>query len=132
MPKKNQCSCCEYYSQNQFERDMQSVALQFAHARFENIFGMPRGGLTPAVKLSHLLEIPLVTDMAKISKKTLMVDDIADTGKTLARYAQFHYSVFTIFYHRQSIFVPWYWLREKKEKYIIFPWEKQCCIKKPR
>ena len=51
--------------------------------KFKNIYGIPRGGLVLAVRLSHLLDLPIIIHKTKIGQNTLIVDDIADTGKTL-------------------------------------------------
>ena len=51
---------------------------------FDYIYGIPRGGLIPAVMMSHTLNIPLLTDITKHNgKKILIVDDINDSGQTL-------------------------------------------------
>ena len=49
--------------------------------KFKNIYGVPRGGLIPAVILSHKLNIPLVK--GDIGPDTLVIDDICDSGETL-------------------------------------------------
>ena len=50
--------------------------------KIETIYGCPRGGLIPAVMLSHRLNLPLIVDENQINKNTLIVDDICDSGKT--------------------------------------------------
>ena len=47
----------------------------------DSVYGIPRGGLIPAVFFSHAYSIPLVSGDVKLSK--LIIDDIADTGETL-------------------------------------------------
>ncbi|KKL78981.1 hypothetical protein LCGC14_2019360, partial [marine sediment metagenome] len=49
----------------------------------KSIYGIPRGGQYVALMLSELYDIPLTN---KIDKNTLVVDDIADSGKTLTEY----------------------------------------------
>ena len=114
----------QFYTWQQFDDDIkelirriQSKAL--AKDGFDGVWGPPRGGLTPAVVLSHALNIPL---LLKPTSKTLIVDDIADTGKTLDQFKDKNFIV-TLFYHRQSMVVPNIWLREKTEKWVVFPWE---------
>ena len=48
--------------------------IRTSELKFKNIYGLPRGGLIPAVMLSHRLEIPLVK--GDIGPDTLIVDDI--------------------------------------------------------
>lgn len=130
MAEKKQkfpCRCCQYYTQEQYETDIKKIARILKGANFDGIWAPPRGGLTPAVKLSHLLDIPFIKKPTKLS---LIVDDIADTGKCLGDYAKEGYFIVTIFYRKQSSFIPNLWLRKKKDKYIIFPWEKFQCAKK--
>lgn len=131
MKKKNRfpCRCCQYYTWGQFETDAKKIARILKGVNFDGIWAPPRGGLTPAVKLSHLLDIPFIEKPTKLS---LIIDDIADTGKCLGVYAKDGYFIVTLFYHKQSIFTPRIWIREKKEKYIIFPWEKWQCAKKSK
>lgn len=45
------------------------------------LYGIPRGGLALAVALSHLTGLPLATQPGP---GVLLVDEIADSGKTLA------------------------------------------------
>ena len=91
-----------------------------AEKHFEGVYGFPRGGLPLAVWISHRGKVPL---LLAPSKNCLIVDDIADTGQTLLKYKDSHY-IATMFYHRQSAVVPAFWMFEKKDEWIIFPWEK--------
>ena len=114
----------EYYSWEEFDRDTDAIIQSLYHLRhtFDGIWGPPRGGLPLAVVLSHALDIPLL--LAPASERTLVVDDIADTGKTLEPCAKKNMIV-TLFYHRQSVVIPHIWMREKTDKFIVFPWEKK-------
>ena len=89
------------------------------------VYGVPRGGLILATLLSYKLDIPLLLNA---SKGCLIVDDIADSGRTLLHYTendtQFNkYFIATMFYHKRSIVTPNYYKFEKTDKWIIFPWE---------
>ena len=59
---------------------------------WKGVYGPPRGGLIPAVYLSHQLGIPLVETVPKLPYEArdrslyLVVDDICDSGKTLIPY----------------------------------------------
>lgn len=58
------------------------------------IYGPPRGGLCPAVALSHRLDIPMVTSIAELAERQIVyglrqdeilwVDEIVDTGKQVS------------------------------------------------
>ena len=92
----------------------------------EFILGIPRGGLVLATMLSYRLDLPLHIAGEPISdSKVLVVDDIADTGKTLERVLKnlSHSIVLTMHYHQQSTIEPYAWLYEKKDKWVVYPWE---------
>jgi hypoxanthine phosphoribosyltransferase len=95
----------------------------------EIILGIPRGGLVLATMLSYKLDLPLMVEgygpTTHWDSKILVVDDIADTGKTLERVLKnlSHSTVFTMHYHQQSTIAPHAWLYEKKDEWIVYPWE---------
>ena len=95
----------------------------------ELILGIPRGGLVLATMLSYRLNLPLLIDCygptTSWSSKILIVDDIADTGKTLETVNKNlpNSTIFTMYYHRQSVIKPHTWLYEKKDEWIVYPWE---------
>ena len=114
------------------------------------IVGVARGGLIPAVRLSHLLgdkllrvihvgyyvgidmrkEKPeLLADVGELKGKVLVVDDVADTGKSL-EFVVNHLKerglkemrVATIAWKPRSKLKPDYFVYET-DKWIVFPWE---------
>jgi hypoxanthine phosphoribosyltransferase len=98
-----------------------------------DIFGLPRGGLIPAVMLSHRLDIPI--SKGTISPNTLIVDDICDSGETFKnifnRYQteySFPFYLKTACLHHKphtSIFTPSFYASEwVSNDWIIYPWEK--------
>ncbi len=124
------------------------------------IVGVTRGGLTPAVVLSHMLDIPTIPisyssrtgkgdnkfysnelpDIQSTIEKAriipgkpgiLIVDDISDSGETLADinriYTDRGHKVYTLaLYHKDgSILTPdFVWQHIPKESgWITFPWE---------
>lgn len=90
---------------------------------FTGVYGLPRGGLVPAVMLSHRLNLPLL--MAPC-EGCLVVDDIADTGTTLQHYREKGWEIAVIWYKPQSKVVPdFYAVKETRKKmgWIVFPWE---------
>ena len=92
-----------------------------SNIKVKNIFGIPRGGLILAVCLSHKLKLPLSIIP---SSKSLIVDDISDTGKTLRTYKDFNYIV-TLFTTDWTNVIPNFWISKKlnKNDWIVFPWE---------
>ena len=95
---------------------------------YEGIYAIPRGGLIIGVMMSHKLGLPLIDRLESYyGKKFLIVDDIADTGGTLEKmkaevYKNTHTA--TIHYHKQSSVEPSYWVEEKGDKWIVYPWER--------
>lgn len=85
------------------------------------IYGVPRGGLVLAVALSHFINLPLLTTAP--DPKALIVDDIADSGKTLAAFP-----------NHQCLAMVRRWgahcraqaainLPEGDRRWVLFPWE---------
>jgi len=117
----------QFYTWNQFEKDSDKLAqlIKKNNKSISGIYGVPRGGLILAVRLSHKLDLPLVLERSSIKKNTLIVDDIADSGKTLKLFDKADkYITATLFYNRTSICKPTYFSR-KKENWVVFPWEEE-------
>lgn len=117
---------------------------------FDEIVAIARGGLTLGHLLSDHLQIPICsitiqsyTDIQKQGElkitaglgkhikglRILLVDDIADSGKTLRRATSYlkrfrpsSITTVTMFYKPQSIMRPDYFVEETK-KWVIFPTE---------
>lgn len=116
------------YTNRQFQNDLKKI-FKYLNPNlndFDNIYGVPRGGLILAVFLSYMSGKPLVLDRNKITKRTVVVDDISDKGDTLTHILNGgeSYKVITLFSAPRTKFLPTYFCREKKSKdWIIFPWE---------
>ena len=53
--------------------------------KYNAVYGIPRGGYYPAIQLSNILGIPVVTSLIN---GVLVIDDIMDSGATLEPYTQ--------------------------------------------
>lgn len=89
------------------------------------VYGIPRGGMIYATMLSYKLDVPLLLNAAK---GCIIVDDIADSGRTLLHFTendtQFNkYYITTMFYHERSLVKPDFYVHEKKDNWIVFPYE---------
>jgi len=102
------------------------------HLKFKNILGLQRGGLIPAVMLSHHLGIPMVK--GDISSDTLVVDDICDSGETLYKFVKKYQTLYkspfnlkTAVLHYKphtTCFKPTYYVKEwNSNDWIVYPWE---------
>lgn len=89
------------------------------------IVGIPRGGMIPAVMLSHKLNKPLHTYRPPAPSNVLMVDDICDSGRTLEK-LKHEVGVYTVtLHHKQSaVYEPSFWYSlVQEEDWIVYPWE---------
>ena len=86
----------------------------------DSVMGLPRGGMIPAVLISHELNLPFVLHPGK---NTLVVDDINDTGETLSKspgayWATLHHKPTSKFQHN-------FYAREIQDQWIVYPWERE-------
>ena len=100
--------------------------------KFRNLFGLQRGGLIPAVIISHQLNIPMTK--GTISQNTLIVDDICDSGVTLNEFYSkyqaeyvFPFDLKTACIHYKphtSVFEPTIYAEKwERDDWIVYPWE---------
>ena len=116
-----------YVSWKDMEEFVDSLIEEMNKQNFNptGVYGIPRGGLILATLISYKLDIPLLLNA---SKGCLIVDDIADSGRTLIHFTendtQFNkYFIATMYYHKRSTVKPNYYKFEKNDKWIVFPWE---------
>lgn len=86
---------------------------------FDCVYGLVRGGLIPAVMLSHKMGVPY-----DYFGKVLIIDDICDSGATLDRLdemtAVLHYKPHT------SIVKPYFYAcKFESDDWIVYPWEEK-------
>ena len=100
----------------------------------KDIWGLPRGGSIPAVMVSHKLNIPITK--GTISPTTLIIDDICDSGITLADFYETYQDEFSFpFYLKTavlhykshtSVFEPTLYANQwSSNDWIIYPWERE-------
>ena len=115
------------YSLSSFEEDINQLARRIKRAGLpKNVYGVPRGGLVPAVWLSHLLERPMIYEENQIGRSTMIVDDICDTGATLSRLAGYTDRPIVALFSNASrrIVVPrLIYAQLSHGEWIVFPWE---------
>lgn len=125
------------------------VAAQLSYDVPDCIVGLARGGLVPAVRLSHILNIPLVSlnlsfrddkvsglDLSQLDKynNIAIVDDICDSGKTfhvlnihLEDYGLTNIQWCTLLHKTSAMFKPAIIGETIKEidssQWVVFPWE---------
>ena len=138
-----------------------NLAHKIRKAKFKPdiIVGVSRGGWPPARIMSDLLELPEMANvkaefylgpartkgdpvltqpvsMPVRGKRVLVVDDVADTGKSLSlvkthlrEEGAMEVKIATIYYKPWSIVVP-DWFERRTRRWIIFPWERKETLKK--
>lgn len=141
-------------SWDQVEKMCEKIASETKKYKPEVLVGISRGGLIPVRIISDILDIHNImiirvqfyrsmgktTDEPKIfqgkdlnirGKRVLVIDDIADTGKSLAVVQSFLYQkhpkklkFVTLHYKKHSTFKPDFYVCETN-KWVIYPWEKR-------
>lgn len=100
--------------------------------KFVNVFGPPRGGVIPAVIISHALNKTFLDNegFQLTNKSVLIVDDIVDTSETMISYVKLCQSwsvrclTASLFKHKDSPFVPNFFV-EENDYWVQFPYEKE-------
>jgi hypoxanthine phosphoribosyltransferase len=103
----------------------------------EFVAGIPRGGLIPAVMMSHAFGIKYISySSAKmlpldLRKKTIVLDDISDTGVTLAEADKLKFITACLCLRTGTKTVPnFVGTCISDDRWLVFPWEKLDSIPK--
>lgn len=109
--------------------DRMAKYLETLNPFVKNIYGVPRGGLMLAIALSHRLDKPLIYDRKKITDKTVIVDDIIDSGQTFLRlikgnkYKGYLRLVTWVATEKNDHHVSFHVIVAKQGEWYQFPWE---------
>jgi len=105
---------------DEFDQAVYQLASLFKDRVLTGVYGFPRGGLCLAVALSHRLQLPLLHE---IEPDCLMVDDIYETGRTLAPASQYEGVECAVWISKVK--PTWFRAVEVIDSphWIIFPWE---------
>lgn len=136
-----------HYTREVFDNAIDCLVHQIKHSGvdYNYIVGLTRGGLIPAVVLSHKLGIPMLasnwaTDRKKPSltlmdildnprNKVLLVDEILDSGNTVRSFIEMHgkTDVAVLVYNVEQEVVPNYFVKSIHRSvfpdWIEFWWE---------
>lgn len=119
------------YSYTDFKRDVDIIENEVKQRQWnlEYVYGPPRGGCLLAVFLSHRLNLTYLSTLAKkhIPEKTLIVDDVSDTGKTFKNIKNINkYKTAAIFVKSGTIYYPHIYVKTISKKFWIdYFWEKE-------
>jgi hypoxanthine phosphoribosyltransferase len=118
-----------YLSWDEIEDAIESLAHQIKQSgkKIGSMDGLARGGLIPAVMLSHKLGIPFMNENNNDEGYILIVDDICDTGETLEYYDIHDYILTATIHHKQTAIVKpdFYYSLAPQDKWIVYPWEQK-------
>lgn len=104
----------------EFDQLIKWLALSRTPIGTPGVYGEPRGGLIPAICLSHALRLPL---LSFAEPGCIWVDDIVDSGRTLL--------TAPVDSHRMALVArqPWDGVAIARivpeDAWIIFPWESE-------
>ena len=150
-----------FYSWQDFDEDIEILTNYIRNNKWipNYIVGVKRGGLIPAIKLSHIFNKPLIMMSCQLrdskdnevrlyeveqlpkNQHILIVDDICDSGITLQKIVyQLHSDGFSniktcsLIYNFAQDFRIDYCAREidrfQDNRWIIFPWEQEPNLRK--
>jgi hypoxanthine phosphoribosyltransferase len=118
-----------YLNWDDIEAATDSLAHQIKKSgeKIGSINGLARGGLIPAVMLSHKLGIPFMNEDNDTEGYMLIIDDICDTGHTLEWYSKYQYIITATIHYKQSAIVKpdFYYSLAPEDKWIVYPWEQK-------
>lgn len=121
----------KFYTWKWVDQQIDSIGEQLEGTELPQfITGVPRGGLVPAVLMSHKFGIPYIgLEAAKtlpgdLKKRILVLDDIADSGNTLAQIERHNFKTATLARRSSSSFTPNFIGTEiRDDHWLVFPWE---------
>ena len=118
-------------SWNRFDTAVRNLAAKIKKSgKVSSVYGEARGGLVVAVRLSHLLDVPLIQNLSYADKNTIIVDDIIDSGWTMLPHHKY-WRIAVLYFNPTSkideeLVSPTFYIYEKpKNSWIVFPWEKK-------
>ena len=132
---RSQWNGSSFRTWSDIEEDVKILAKKIKSTgfRFDKIFTVSRGGLIPARLLADHLDVKnIFVDKNKIPAKSLVIDDIYDSGKTFRKIITQVKSpdnfIYATLMTRRKTRYPKQLIYAKKTKgneYIVFPWELQ-------
>lgn len=101
--------------------EAQKIAFRHAHRNVFNVYGVPQGGAPIALMVAQELNLPIVEEPE--AGRTLIVDDLVDSGTTLEKYRLKGFYVDAAFRkpHSPQELAP---LAHEVDGWLAFPWER--------
>ena len=116
------------------DEQIEELAERLKDKKLRYISGIPRGGLIPAIMLSHKLGVTYIPfdeakkygrhDIRFKNEDILLVDDICDSGVTMKDYApRFITATLCLRYISETI-PEYYGEKIEDDRWLVFPWER--------
>lgn len=121
----------QYYSWEWTNTCIERIGESLEYFReIKYVTGIPRGGLIPAVLMSHKFGLTYISlEQAKTlpkaeKKKVVVVDDISDTGQTLKQLDIHDFVTASLTYRQGTTHLPHvFGSTVDSDDWIVFPWE---------
>ena len=104
----------------EFDRAVEDITARYSTSSFTGIYGVPRGGVSLAVALSHSLSLTWLTEPIH---GCLVVDDVYETGQTLSMIREQVDATFVVWISKVA---PEWWSAAttiSADEWLVFPWE---------
>lgn len=112
---------------NEFDDLCKILAKKVMQGTWSYLYGIPRGGLVVAVRLSHLTGLPVITNPVEKDQhhdEVLIVDDICDTGSAIKDFQTYAYDTACLMTRKTAWTKPTITAIEiESTDWVIFPWE---------
>ena len=120
-----------YLSWKWVDEQINKIGDKLEGLNLEFVSGIPRGGLIPAVMMSHAFNIKYISYSSakmlplELREKTLVIDDISDTGITLEEANDLKFILASLCIRSGTKTVPRF-IGEiiSDDRWLVFPWEK--------
>jgi GTP cyclohydrolase I len=93
--------------------------LDSTRGAYSSIYAIPRGGVPVALLMNEILLLPMLEQENQITSSTLIVDDICDSGRTLAKFPD---NDAAVIYKKTNNIKP-RWCLFDTDDWIEFPYE---------
>lgn len=111
----------EYITWNDVEDFIKYLEENLDFSKFNGVYGPARGGLIFAAIISNRYNLPY---LGAPQTGCLIVDDICDTGNTALCWKEKGYTIATMYYKQGALVTPDIWWKEKTDKWLVFPIER--------
>jgi len=115
-----------YVGWNEIEKLVDDLCydINHNHPEIKYVHGLKRGGLIPAVMISHTLGLKYVDTPHFHHDECLIVDDICDSGVTLEKWNNHVTAVLHYKPHTSCVIPTMYAFAHEGDEWIIYPWER--------